>query len=119
MHVADVFRTDPHQDDSFVALKPGGDDVDPAVDRVVIPRPALRVTVVQSAREFRIVAQMPPRDTAVVRPSDLGPNDVAETSVDDRVQVEHVAYPQQVGRDYRADAAAHPAGRDDTVRISP
>ena len=63
----------------------------------------------QIARKYGVLAHMAPRDTAVVRSPDLGPDDVAETAVDDCVQVQRVADPQQVGRNNGADTTARPA----------
>ena len=115
----DVLGPDAHQDDALVALKSRRHHVHPAVVGVVVPRPALGVAAVQVGGKLGVLAHVRPRDAAVVGAPDLGPDDVAETAIDDGVQVNRVVDAQQVGRDDSADAAAGPAGGRVIVDVVP
>lgn len=53
------------------------------------------------------------------RTADLGPDHIAETPVDDRVQIECVTDPQQVGRNDRADAAPRSALLAGAMLVTP
>ena len=106
--VADVLGAHPAQDQPLVALETRRHHVHPAVLRVEVPRPALGVAAVLLSGELR--AGVHPGVAVVVGAPDLGPHHVAETLIDDRVQIQGVAHPQQVRRDHRADAAAQQAG---------
>src|SRR5690606_25947174 len=94
--VTDVGGAHPHEDDALFALKTGRGHVHPTVVGVVVPRPALGVPAVPPGRELRALSQVVPADAAVVGPPDLGPDHVAEATVDDGVQVQRITHAQQI-----------------------
>src|ERR1700730_14443873 len=80
-----VLRPDAHQDDALVALKSRRHHVHPAVVGLVVPRPALGVSIVQVGGKLGVLAHVRPGDAAVVGSPYFGPGDVAEPAIDDGV----------------------------------